>query len=64
MLRIRDSLVLVGTKFRIRRIRLTLSLLIISLICAAVCTAILATQESLKSLTENSKNGISDLLCV
>ena len=60
MLRIRDSLVLVGTKFRIRRIRLTLSLLIISLICAAVCTAILATQESVKSLTENSKNGISD----
>ena len=58
MLRVSDSIILAKTKFRTRRIRLILSLLVISLVCGVISAAVLAVYRSSKSLAEVSKYGL------
>ena len=58
MLKFNDSITLARTKFRTRRVRLILSLLVISLVCGVVCSAILAVEKSKKSLEKVSNFGL------
>ena len=58
MLKFNDSITLARTKFRTRRVRLILSLLVISLVCGVVCSAILAVEKSKKSLENISDFGL------
>ena len=58
MLRVSDSIILAKTKFRTRRIRLILSLLVISLVCGVISAAVLVVYRSSKSLAEVSKYGL------
>lgn len=58
MLKIKDSITLARTKFRTRRVRLILSLLVISLVCGVICSAILAVEKSRKSLENISDFGL------
>lgn len=58
MLKFNDSITLARTKFRTRRIRLILSLLVISLVCGIICSAILAVEKSKKSLENISDFGL------
>ncbi len=59
MLKVRDSLTLARTKFRTRRIRLVLSLVVISLLCSAVVLAFLAVEKSSQSLSSFSNQGLN-----
>lgn len=58
MLKFNDSITLARTKFRTRRVRLILSLLVISLVCGVICSAILAVEKSRKSLENISDFGL------
>lgn len=58
MLKFNDSITLARTKFRTRRVRLILSLLVISLVCGVICSAILAVEKSKKSLENISDFGL------
>ena len=58
MLKLNDSITLARTKFRTRRVRLILSLLVISLVCGIICSAILAVEKSKKSLENISDFGL------
>ncbi|MBS7346746.1 MAG: ABC transporter permease [Candidatus Sacchiramonaceae bacterium] len=59
MLKIRDSVTLARTKFRTRRIRLTLSLVVISLLCSAVVLAFLVVDKSSQSLGQFANQGLN-----
>lgn len=58
MLKLNDSITLARTKFRTRRVRLILSLLVISLVCGVICSAILTVEKSKKSLENISDFGL------
>lgn len=59
MLKIKDSALLALTKFKIRRVRLGLSVVFIAILCAAVITAYLALEKSTDSLESVTSRGLS-----
>lgn len=60
MLKIRDSFILAKTKFRIRRIRLAISVFVVAIFVAGVFVGFSAIDRAGKSLNEFSSKGISD----
>mgnify|MGYP003604603883 CR=1 FL=1 len=59
MIKISDSITLARTKFKIRRIRLTLSLIMISLLCSILILGYIALERSAASLNEFSNQGLN-----
>ncbi|MDO4902518.1 MAG: ABC transporter permease [bacterium] len=59
MLKIKDSALLALTKFKIRRVRLGLSVVFIAILCAAVITAYLGLEKSTESLEKVTSRGLS-----
>lgn len=59
MLKIRDAITLARTKLRTRRIRLVLSLIVISVLCSAVVLAFLAVEKTSQSLSTFSNQGLN-----